>query len=395
MTLQNLLKAPFPWFGGKSKAAEAIWDALGDVDHYVEPFFGSGAAMLLRPHVANRPYNSETVNDLDGLLVNFWRSVQLSPQETAEAASWPVSEFDKHARGCRLLQWRESESAAQLAGNPEFHDPVMAGWWTWCVSVSIGAWGQGGPWISDEDGKLRKLSRKGLVASTREQGVSADLPHLTDDGQGVNRPGTREQGVSADLPHLGNDGQGVNRPGTREQGLTREQRVDADYQTTGGYHPLTMPELRRWFDALSARLRHVRILNGTWERSLTTGASHTIPVRSGGVCGVFLDPPYGDVGRSSLYGKHEDFNVANDVRAWCVENGSNPKYRIVYAGYDVEGEILENDGWTSIEWFKNGHLTGGMGNTSRSGEMHQQKRERLWLSPHCLVEARATQKQLF
>ena len=78
-----------------------------------------------------------------------------------------------------------------------------------------------------------------------------------------------------------------------------------------------------------------------------------------------------------------------------MENGSNPKYRIVYAGYDVEGEILENDGWTSIEWFKNGHLTGGMGNTSRSGETHQQKRERLWLSPHCLVEARATQKQLF
>lgn len=41
MTLQNLSKAPFPWFGGKRKAASAVWDALGDVDHYVEPFAGT------------------------------------------------------------------------------------------------------------------------------------------------------------------------------------------------------------------------------------------------------------------------------------------------------------------------------------------------------------------
>ena len=41
-------KAPFPWFGGKSAASEAVWAALGDPAHYVEPFAGSLAA-LLRP----------------------------------------------------------------------------------------------------------------------------------------------------------------------------------------------------------------------------------------------------------------------------------------------------------------------------------------------------------
>jgi len=53
-------KAPFPWFGGKSKAAPLVWKLLGDPVHYVEPFFGSGAVLLQRPHPCNRPYYSET-----------------------------------------------------------------------------------------------------------------------------------------------------------------------------------------------------------------------------------------------------------------------------------------------------------------------------------------------
>ena len=87
MTLINLNKAPFPWFGGKSKAASLVWALLGDVDHYAEPFFGSGAVLLNRPHPCNRPYHSETVNDLDGFLVNLWRSTQWQPEATARAAS--------------------------------------------------------------------------------------------------------------------------------------------------------------------------------------------------------------------------------------------------------------------------------------------------------------------
>lgn len=49
--LKNLDKAPFPWFGGKSRAAAAVWALLGDVPHYVEPFFGGwrGAARPSAP----------------------------------------------------------------------------------------------------------------------------------------------------------------------------------------------------------------------------------------------------------------------------------------------------------------------------------------------------------
>ena len=62
------MKAPFPWFGGKSKAAPLIWSRLGaDCGNYIEPFFGSGAVWHGRP-AAFRGW--ATVNDLDGNLAN-------------------------------------------------------------------------------------------------------------------------------------------------------------------------------------------------------------------------------------------------------------------------------------------------------------------------------------
>lgn len=39
------LKAPFPWFGGKSRVAHIVWDRFGAVPNYVEPFC-KGQTML-------------------------------------------------------------------------------------------------------------------------------------------------------------------------------------------------------------------------------------------------------------------------------------------------------------------------------------------------------------
>ena len=44
------LKAPFPYFGGKSTIAHLVWERFGRVNNYVEPFFGSGAVLLKRRH---------------------------------------------------------------------------------------------------------------------------------------------------------------------------------------------------------------------------------------------------------------------------------------------------------------------------------------------------------
>ena len=447
MTLTNLDKTPFPWFGGKSKAAPLVWELLGDVPHYCEPFAGSLAVLLNRPHPCNRPYFSETVNDLDALLVNAWRAIQWHPEETAGHASWPVSENDKHARQIALVRWREERCPDLLAGSPEWCDPKMAGWWLWGVCVQIGAFAAGGPWTADDSGRIVKIDRKaesrgepgvtrglphltgdgkgvnrpgarepgvtrGLPdlpdngrgvnhAGTREPGVKRGLPHLTGNGMGVNHPGAREPGVIRNLPHLTSDGRGVNRPGVREPGVTRDRphlsndgvgvnrpgaREQGVTAQVSEFHPRTMPELVRWFDYLSARLRHVRILNGDWSRLVTTGASKTLVVRQGkGPAGIFLDPPYADTaGRSTGLYASEDLDVAHKVKDWCAANGDDPERRIVLAGYDGEHDNqLADLGWTQHEWFTAGFLTGGYAQSNDSGS--QQVRERLWASPHCLT----------
>ena len=195
------LKAPFPWFGGKRKAAAEVWARFGDVSNYVEPFFGSGAVLLGRPSIAG----NETVNDLDGYVANFWRSIKLSPEATAEHADNPVNENDLHARHVWLLQQREA-LRAQLDGGPEWHDPKIAGWWAWGISCWIGSGfcsGEG-PWWVNEAGQL---------------------VHLGDNGRGVNRK----------LVHLGDNGRGESR-------------------------------LLPWFSALAERLRRVRVCSGDWSR---------------------------------------------------------------------------------------------------------------------------------
>lgn len=370
MTLTRLEKFPAPYYGGKTQAAPAVWAALGDPAHYVEPFAGSCAVLLLRPHLANRPYHSETVNDRDGLLVNALRSIAYSPDAAAEAASWYVSEADLMARHLAILKWKQERDIEKLMADPTYHDPVIGGWWLWGMSCWIGSgWCSGqGPWVVGADGRITKRSGS--------NGVNKKLPHLGDDGKGVNHAGAREPGVARQLPHLGDDGMGVNRPQAREPGV-----ADCDLD----FHPMTMPELRRWFTFLSARLRHVRIVNGDWRRVVTTGAAFTLPVRQGdGPCGVFLDPPYAaSAERASDLYTHDDLEVAHAARAWALASGDDPRFRIVFAGYQGEhGDAFARAGWREVAWFQDGWLRGGMGNQNANG--HQQDRERLWLSPHCL-----------
>lgn len=78
-TSEGVLKAPFPWFGGKSKIANEVWRRFGDVPNYVEPFFGSGAVLLGRPPVevvAGRLAEIGVLSLREGLLeLPHWRSV--------------------------------------------------------------------------------------------------------------------------------------------------------------------------------------------------------------------------------------------------------------------------------------------------------------------------------
>ena len=322
------MQAPFPWFGGKSAVAPLVWDALGNCEGYVEPFFGSGAVLLARPHVGK----FETVNDFDGLLANFWRAIRQAPDAVADAADWPVNEADLHARHLWLVGKRESLTV-RLCGDPDYFDAKAAGWWLWGACAWIGSgWCSGvGPWI-ERDGVM--VDSRQLPHLSAGQGVNRKLPHLSE-GRGVNRQ----------LPHL-SEGRGVNRK-------------------------LFITE---WLQELSDRLRDTRVACGDWSRIVgpsVTGAG-------GGVCGVFLDPPYDQGERADVYACETP--VAADVRAWCAANGNNKALRIVLAGYDGEHNELTELGWRVDEW----KAKGGYGSQGDGRGRDNSKRERLWFSPHCL-----------
>ena len=150
--MTNALKAPFPWFGGKSKVAPVVWRAFAGIENYVEPFAGSLAVLLAAP----APVAVETVNDADGLLANFWRALRAAPEAVAYFADWPANECDLHARHLWLLAHRE-RITEHLMGDPDYYDVKAAGWWVWGLSLWIGGgWCSGkGPWHS-VDGQLVK-----------------------------------------------------------------------------------------------------------------------------------------------------------------------------------------------------------------------------------------------
>jgi len=65
------IKALAPWFGGKRNLASQIVELIGDHRVYWEPFCGSMAVLL-----GKSPCVMETVNDLNGDLVNLARVIQ-------------------------------------------------------------------------------------------------------------------------------------------------------------------------------------------------------------------------------------------------------------------------------------------------------------------------------
>ena len=322
------LEAPFPYFGGKRIVAPQVWAALGNVAHYIEPFFGSGAVLLQRPHSAK----FETVNDLDGMIANFWRAAKFAPDELADHADWPCNEADLHARHIWLNGSRE-RLTERLMGDADWFDAKAAGWWLWGACNWIGGgWCSGkGPWIS-VDGEL--VDSRQLPHLSSAQGVKRQLPHLSE-GRGVNRQ----------LPHL-SEGRGVSRK-------------------------LFISE---WIAELSDRLRDVRIACGDWTR--VTGPA--VRDAGGGITGVFLDPPYDQNERATVYTM--DSPVAADVRKWCADNGTDKSLRIVLAGYDGEHNELQELGWRVVIW----KAQGGYGSQGEGRGRDNAARERLWLSPHCM-----------
>jgi hypothetical protein len=277
---------------------------------------------------------TETINDADGFVANFWRAVAADPAAVAKHTDWPCNETDLLARHSALVRG-SAELLRALHADPAYFDATVAGWWCWGACNWIGSgWCSGdGPWIFDG---------KDIVDARQ-------LPHLSA-GQGVKRK----------LPHLGDAGQGVNR-------ATDDSRT-AYIQT--------------WMQALHMRLRDVRVACGDWSRVV----ADSVTVRHG-LTGVFLDPPY-TKGAMDYSAKGVGGALANDVRAWCAANGKNPLLRIVLCGHAGEHDELLGLGWHTREWeARKGYALTDEARANSASET-------IWCSPHC-VPKKAVQELLF
>ncbi|MFQ8684325.1 MAG: DNA adenine methylase [Acutalibacteraceae bacterium] len=70
----------FKYPGAKWSYAEWINSFIPDHKYYIEPYFGSGAVFFNKA-----PSKYETINDLDGLVVNFFRACRDYPDQLARA----------------------------------------------------------------------------------------------------------------------------------------------------------------------------------------------------------------------------------------------------------------------------------------------------------------------
>lgn len=278
--------------------ADTIWRYLGDVQSYVEPFFGSGAVLAARPHRVDSAVHVELVNDLNGWLVNAWRSIQRDP--TAVMRCLQGLSYSEHdLRAAKRLVY--SQDLSERLEDLRWFDPEIGAYW---LAIMCSFVGNGG----------------------------------------------------------GNNGrEGSLETGTRGRGVWRPD--------------FCIDDLKAWSD----RMQRVRILKGPWERCVSSRGRMCIQATQGPI-GIYLDPPYAD-GDNTTYGAEHTKAPAIESAEWAIENGDDPRMRIIYSGY--KGTVEFPDSWRVIEW----KAIGGYGNKAQGDGRKNASRERLWLSPHCLRDA--------
>jgi len=230
-----MIKSPFPYFGGKSTISQQVWQRLGRAKQYIEPFCGSMAVLLRNPN----PPGLEVVNDANGYIANFWRSVKYQPDAVAEWSDYPVSHIDLGARHRWLTEPERTAKLAAALSDPEWPgDAQIAGWWLWgqCCWIGSGWCDWFKPAAKDGNGQI---------------------PHVGNAGRGVQAVGR--------IPHVSDAGIGV-------------------FPLHAAYS---------WMRQIAERLIRVRVCHGDWQRCLNNhyGGKDTA---------VFLDPPY--KGFCDLYG---------------------------------------------------------------------------------------------
>jgi hypothetical protein len=115
--------APFAYFGGKTRllAGPDRRPAAARLhDHYVEPFAGSLAVLLAKPRSP-----METVNDLDGDLMTFWRVLRERPDDLAgqwRSPRTPAPSTRPPTTSTSMTIWNGPAACGCAVAGPREHD---------------------------------------------------------------------------------------------------------------------------------------------------------------------------------------------------------------------------------------------------------------------------------
>jgi DNA adenine methylase len=310
---RKVARAPFPWFGGKSRVAPPGVGSFGDVRNYVEPFAGSLAVLLARPTAAK----IETVNDLDCYSEFLARGDQAT--RSGRAPCGLAGERSRPSRAAPCGWSAQAEFRERMKTDPDFFDPKIAGWWVWGISQWIGSgWCSAPEWGGKVAEKLPKIggTRGGSGVHSRMRNLAATRNVGEAPRARPRRSRSQAEGVSEAAP-------GDQREPRRaaEGRSTRAGRRRDDPGVDGGSLRAAASRPRRAAAtgrACSGRARP--------RRSASPGSSsihRTAPTRT-------VDP--------SIY-THDSLTIATKVREWALEHGGDRRLRIALCGYEGEHEM--------------------------------------------------------
>jgi site-specific DNA-adenine methylase len=266
MTKTQKLKI-FSYSGNKEMIAKKIWQLFDSktIGNYVEPFCGSSSILLSRPY---KHRTIENINDINGLVINFFRSVKYDYKKVLESLRRPMNQIEYQAMQKFVISFANNKRNVDLLkNNYKFFNSEIAGAWAYCLNCSF-------------------LDHFQSVSTTRKNN------HID---KGLMEIGSRKV---------------VNR--FFNQNIVLEK--------------------------MHERLLEVRMSCTNWKNLLTPAV---LNVRlSGKYTAIFFDPPYENKEKT-----YKAKPVSNEVRKWCIENGSNPFYKIILCGYESEHDELIKHGW--------------------------------------------------